>query len=199
MIELLIYFNFIFGFIARNLQIFYQVNMKSVSLVEIEIKTQSHLVESIVNSRHCLCSIQTIEPKVTSTETLWKCMVCWEVFFLKLKISRHIATIVHVIRPVNWRSDFKPMMRVFVAWPRPDWKFCFFHEFMIFGVRINSFSFELLLNQFTFDQSFGLLEVVHWLYDLSIGWNFGSLNISQLRTHIVLNPFSSILAVSSLI
>lgn len=78
-------------------------------------------------------------------------------------------------------------------------KLCFFLIFYILWMWIDTLVLQLLLNDFTFNESLWFFEIIHWVNNFRI-WRYNiSFNIGMLRSGTILNPYGAILIARCLI
>jgi len=105
----------------------------------------------IRNSLYC---VKSIELEITSTEALRKGVVGRIVLVLKFKLLGSAAAVVHVVSPVNRRSDIYAVFRVLVTVAVLDMELSFFEVLLVLGVRVDPFTLQLLLDDLALYESF---------------------------------------------
>jgi hypothetical protein len=66
-------------------------------------------------------------------------------------------------------------------------------------MRVDALTLKFLLDDFAFDESFGLFEIIHWANDFGVsGYDIGT-NVSMLSPDSILNPDWTVLIVGCLV
>ena len=148
---------------------------------------------------NCFYSIESIKNVVSSAEAFRECVVGGIVLVLQLKLLGLATAVVHVVCAIDGRAYFDSVFGVFVTVATLDMELSFLLIFLVFGVRVDAFALQFLLDDLAFDESFRFLKIIHGAYDLWVSGDDVCANVSKFRSDAVLDPDWAVLIVGSLV
>lgn len=118
---------------------------------------------------------------------------------MQLKFLWFAASVVHVVGTINCRAHVNSMFWVLVTGAVLDMELGLFLVFAVLRMRVDAFALKFLLDDFAFDESFGLFEIIHRANDFGVsGYDIGT-NVSMLSPDSILNPDRTVLIVGCLV